>query len=44
MENIKEDKIFEFQDKKYNIRVGFNEENKLLELTMIDIETNEKKK
>lgn len=43
MKNNDENKIFEFQNKKYNFKVGFDEESKLLKLTMIDIDTKEEK-
>lgn len=43
MKNNDENKIFEFQNKKYNFKVGFDEESKLLKLTMIDIDTKEQK-
>lgn len=36
-------KIFEFKNRKYNFKVGFDEESKLLKLTMIDVETKEEK-
>lgn len=35
--------IFEFQGNKYNFMVGFDEESKLLKLTMIDIKTKQEK-
>ena len=39
---MKEEKeIFEFNDKKYNFNVGFDEDSKLLKLTIIDIDTKE---
>ncbi len=43
MKDKNENEIFEFQDKKYNFKVGFDEESKLLKLTMIDIDTKEEK-
>ena len=36
--------IFEFQGNKYNFMVGFDEESKLLKLTMIDIKTKQGKR
>lgn len=38
MEN---NKIFEFKDQKYNLKVGFDDETKLLKVTMINISTNQ---
>lgn len=43
MKDKNDNEIFEFQNRKYNFKVGFDEESKLLKLTMIDINTKEEK-
>ena len=43
MKEKSEDKIFEYKNRKFKFKVGFDEESKLLKLTMINIDTKEEK-
>lgn len=43
MKDKNDNEIFEFQNKRYNFKVGLDEESKLLKLSMIDIDTKEEK-
>lgn len=43
MKNINDNEIFEFKGEKYNLKVGLEENSKLLEVTIINIDSKEKK-
>ena len=41
MKDINDCEILEFENQKYNLKVGFDDDSKLLKITMINIDTKE---